>query len=289
MHRPPYAEALRLQQVALRDSRNIAASNVQQLYKDLALLTALGLVHAEPFFWGEEPAAAVMAAGESVPGDTKLSMWNLPTDSAWWYFEKPVLRSWTIDYRTKERILVPVRAMLLFWAGRQFNVTPWADSEMYPGTIFPCCLLNWPEGHTIEQMSTAEGVDVNDGSYKKAVAMPDEWTLPNFIVAALAWLDQKVVSAPAEKIERARRREYQKAVGGTGDVRVVQLRRAEGGSHGAGEGHFTCRWVVGGHWRQQPCGVARADRRLTWVHPYLKGPDGMPLREPRPKMYAVVR
>lgn len=33
------------------------------------------------------------------------------------------------------------------------------------------------------------------------------------------------------------------------------------------------RFMVRGHWRQQPCGPGREERKLTWVRPYYKGPD----------------
>lgn len=33
------------------------------------------------------------------------------------------------------------------------------------------------------------------------------------------------------------------------------------------------RYVVRGHWRQQPCGPGGKDRKLTWIAPYWKGPE----------------
>lgn len=40
---------------------------------------------------------------------------------------------------------------------------------------------------------------------------------------------------------------------------------------------FGRRWWVGGHWRQQACGAGLAQRRPTWIAPYVKGPVGAPL------------
>lgn len=37
------------------------------------------------------------------------------------------------------------------------------------------------------------------------------------------------------------------------------------------------RFVVRGHWKQQPYGPDRALRRTTWVASYIKGPEGAPL------------
>lgn len=38
--------------------------------------------------------------------------------------------------------------------------------------------------------------------------------------------------------------------------------------------HVTRRYVVRGHLRNQVCGVGRQDRRVIWVAPYWKGPEG---------------
>ncbi|GAA1008499.1 hypothetical protein ACFQWA_11840 [Streptomyces thermogriseus] len=37
------------------------------------------------------------------------------------------------------------------------------------------------------------------------------------------------------------------------------------------------RWVVSGHWRNQPYGPGRSKRRQTWIPSYVKGPEGAPL------------
>jgi len=36
---------------------------------------------------------------------------------------------------------------------------------------------------------------------------------------------------------------------------------------------LSVRYVVRGHWRQQPCGPGNTERRLTWIAPYWKGPE----------------
>lgn len=40
------------------------------------------------------------------------------------------------------------------------------------------------------------------------------------------------------------------------------------------EHRFTHRWIVRGHWRNQPFGPGRKQRRLQWIAPYIKGPEG---------------
>ena len=36
---------------------------------------------------------------------------------------------------------------------------------------------------------------------------------------------------------------------------------------------LSVRFVVRGHWRQQPCGPGGKERKLTWIAPYWKGPE----------------
>lgn len=70
-------------------------------------------------------------------------------------------------------------------------------------------------------------------------------------------------------------------------VHVVNLRRsiyegAEAGREPEVDEHgrrvYRVRWPVKGHWRSQPYGPARAYRRPTYIAPYIKGPEGAPLR-----------
>jgi hypothetical protein len=83
-------------------------------------------------------------------------------------------------------------------------------------------------------------------------------------------------------------------------VQVVELRRAERAARdaddaaepdGGSERNYSCQWVVDGHWRNQPFGPNREQRRLQWINAYVKGPDGLPLKthQARPKVFVVDR
>src|SRR5690606_27549446 len=107
----------------------------------------------------------------------------------------------------------------------------------------------------------------------------DRWILAAWVFATQV-LPQHIVSA-----SRPARRRALRVIGDRpdwGDVHVMTLRmmhRGSGEEHEGGDIHFGHRWVVRGHWRWQPCGPGRADRRLTWVRPHVKGPEGAPLVE----------
>jgi hypothetical protein len=68
-------------------------------------------------------------------------------------------------------------------------------------------------------------------------------------------------------------------------VSIIELRRPlsppREGDGSAADRQYHHRWWVGGHWRQQACGPNHADRRPKWIAPYVKGPEGAPLKKDR--------
>lgn len=83
-----------------------------------------------------------------------------------------------------------------------------------------------------------------------------------------------------ERTSRPERRRIQRAQLPERDVRVVHLRRSLGGEHDMGDGSgraYRHRWIVRGHWRNQPWGPGRELRRPVYILPHVKGPDGAPL------------
>jgi hypothetical protein len=84
----------------------------------------------------------------------------------------------------------------------------------------------------------------------------------------------------AERLPRARRRAAERA-GRPTEVKIMRLRRAQAERNaGAGSIDYSCQWVVAGHWRNQPCGPERSERRQVFIAPYVKGPEDKPLRDP---------
>lgn len=70
---------------------------------------------------------------------------------------------------------------------------------------------------------------------------------------------------------------------------MIQLRRTEAQPHPTADGEnveWSCRWIVNGHWRNQPY---KDERKLIYIMPYVKGPDDMPLKVPTHTVYQVSR
>lgn len=106
------------------------------------------------------------------------------------------------------------------------------------------------------------------------------------LLAALWTLtaQEGVASTTLQSTGRQARRRAERAGVTQGDastVRVVALRRLrprhDGPEH-ASPVHHDHRWYVRGFWRNQPVGKGRAERRLTWVRPHIRGPEGAPIK-----------
>lgn len=131
---------------------------------------------------------------------------------------------------------------------------------------------------------------------------------PNGADDAQSWLhalwmllDSEITVSSSGQLDRAARRRSQHAGLKYDDVQVITLRRARHaettGDHEPVSIDWSCRWMVQGHWRHvggyadqhhhfvpsqyrgegqvicQTCGTKGA-----WVRPYVKGPDGKPMR-----------
>lgn len=66
--------------------------------------------------------------------------------------------------------------------------------------------------------------------------------------------------------------DYQEVGASVGPI-VIQKGGEEGGEGGPGGGKPLVRFMVRGHWRRQPHGPERQERKLIWIRPHYKGAD----------------
>lgn len=77
--------------------------------------------------------------------------------------------------------------------------------------------------------------------------------------------------------DRATRKRLARAGHEPAPVRLIELRRPEGGDSSAGGGReYHHQWIVRGHWRQH-WHPKRQVHRPVWIAPHVKGPEGAPL------------
>lgn len=233
-----------------------------------------------------------MAAG-SVPEDMALTAETLPDASVWWWLGET---AWTTPF---DRQPTPVCALQVFraldgphrgQAGAQVLV--WVHRAAPPGRgvrLSPTSTCFWYDGETLAALRARLAASAECPESLRV----DLARFAPFVLAACAWLRQRVLVTDARPVERHLRRrlvrEYQLA--SEPEVRVVQLRRREHPAPAGVASHdvdWSCRWVVTGHWRHQA--YQRGARHdLKWIDPYVKGPDDKPLRMPRRTVYDVSR
>lgn len=111
--------------------------------------------------------------------------------------------------------------------------------------------------------------------------------------AGLEFLRQPFISHAPLRAARAERRRAQRSGKTLKTVYTVALRRAERRGTPAQDidhGHieWSCQWLVGGHWRNQWY-PSEGKHRPKYIMPYLKGPDGKPLKERTRTIYEARR
>lgn len=271
------------------------------------------LKRAETFDWSPTAIKACQAAAATIPCELTKLKFELtpPSSSGWWWFQEPIDGAATTTHKK-------ISAITYRWgyeldeervgkAGLIMTVYVMANDlgQMLP---VPTTVWAWYESETLHEMLARISREHDDrygpgGVYEHAPRVGKEGTLKlvanlsSFFIAACAWMEQKILVETSGHVERhARKRAERDHKVSVDKVRVVQLRRAEHRqrdepAEGTAEHvEWTCRWVVSGHWRHQPHGPAKKERKLIYISPFVKGPDDKPLREHEvKKVYEVNR
>lgn len=273
----PWITALEMQFAALRQARR---------YEDQhhpSIRHCNHLLQAECCAFTRETAAAVALASRTVPMDTVIQHDLFKQASAWWWFDEPiklpglhdridacVAISWTV-----------IGEEILLWA--------WA---IHPDTVnrdpFPALHERVVKvGSTLTELAAACSSNPDEAATKTASLLM--W---KFIIAGNVWIHQRILASSSSHVERHRRKQLARehAAPMPSDVKVIQLRRMETSPHKSsptGEMvDWTCRWIVGGHWRNQ---IYKDERKLIYIMPFVKGPPDKPLRVPTHTVYQVSR
>lgn len=130
-------------------------------------------------------------------------------------------------------------------------------------------------------------IPVTIGFFTYGASMEDDY-LSSVLQALGALMAQSLTVVAEQSADRHERRRWQRAKRPVpAPVRVVDLRRIESAGE-PGEPRavdWSCRWVVRGHWRNQP---TREGYKRVWINAFVKGPEGLPLAHGE-KVYALRR
>jgi hypothetical protein len=155
---------------------------------------------------------------------------------------------------------------------------PLPASPLSAGSVSPAGWSVWGHGDGLRDGCGRGDPDAHDWDRRVLSTL---WHL--LANPQLARVDE--VMAP----RAARRRAQRLGVSPPAAVRVLHLAPTRVGHSGGGGGSRSVRWWVSGHWRSQPYGPQRSLRRPVWIAAHVRGPQGAPLRAPRPTVVAVDR
>lgn len=295
----PWMTALEMQLSALRMARRAVSAWAGNADKDLAYQSdyeaARLLPTCQPFAWQDDTVKAVWLASKSIPADSYFSPTLLPDglQACWWWL------GWPLPIKLKDRAFTEdegfdadhITAVLVAYGPN--NTLLCVDFRMWkPHGPAATSFFVIPRGTSLAEMAGGRAITTVDG--QTAQPTPRALAMGRFILAGCAWLQQRIASCGSGHIERHRRkqiaREYDVPM--PSDVKVIQLRRTEPSAQQSRSDNshpvdWSCRWIVNGHWRNQP--YANGERKLIYIMPFVKGPDNKPLRVPSHTVYQVSR
>lgn len=232
------------------------------------------------YFWEKNIQTTVFnSAGDIKDAFTLINEVNLPKRDCWWHLERVL---GTVNPETREPDGSTINFISMGWRDNKFGFTAWMEvpSVSVPAIpIFTATVKPGDENIHVYLPSVVAGM-----AEDRALHVASQ--LLRMILAGAAWMSQKIVVTDEHPLPRSFRRHSNLTVN---TVRVIRLRRSEHKpTNGESEVEWSHRWLVNGHWRNQPYGPGKMERKLIWISPYVKGPDDKPF-VPKTDIYRVDR
>jgi hypothetical protein len=291
----PWMTALEMQAAARTAARQGAASPDKRLdiHRGMLQKAAAKLPYAVPHSWSSNIQRAVLSASQSIPSDTCLTADAIP-DTSWWWLEDPIDLPADFAPGLEMSSDESKAVALLIYKGigddgsEAIAIVSFHSLTMNNGlkVPMPMATWNWRVGSSVASLTSI----LSAAKPQEATTLAHIDTVSRFILAALTWLQQKILLTGSGAVQRHSRKQIKREHDiDAQDVKVIQLRRAEHESGAIDERsiEWSCRWIVNGHWRNQP--YKDGAHKLIYIMPYVKGPDDKPLKAPTPTVFAITR
>lgn len=238
------------------------------------------LAVSDVYIWTPKILSLVADSARSFPHGAELQRSWLHSENFFWWFGEDNLASPRFYSEGGMDRAVFVHG---FWLDGRLEIR--ATFKGKSGVV-----ASWEEGKAWDY----ERGRIDDKQLLKYTDNPRE--LRHFLVEAMIakrviaasslWLIQKIlVTQPQKRSPSDAKRDA--AAGLSGDPKIVALRAKKyAKSDGSRDVEWSCRWIVRGHWRNQYHGDGQNEP--TYILPYVKGPDGLPIRLTE-KVFAAVR
>ena len=236
---------------------------------------ARNLAAGEMFWVSADMAAVALDAAADIPGSTMLT--DLPTPNGFMVLEKPLppLDSW-IHSAGRKRTEVQLEVDSLAWttADGETKIESFCRSERVQTSIYG---TNYFEPVRYFSNYSHAYQDFSDPELGENATRLVSFLAAAAILMSTPGVATKTRSEPRTKANRKAAKKYHST-----NVTVITLNSPKSVSTEARDSagrSYTHRWLVRGHWRQQPHGIESKQRRTQWIPSYVKGPEGLPLKE----------
>lgn len=267
---------------------------IAQMKDDVNLLD-----RSNTMYWTKATTDAVLAIAPSInPQDTICSRELLHTDNGFAWFEEPWLKIET-QLRGGEMLGLLWSYVYSQHHGRELiQLSAFCKVGRWVIPIGHCRILVGDPIERIVPPALPMGLPpASDGRYSymeldRGRHTEDGVKMIRFAVCAGMFLRQKLAVVEEQRLNRPARRRLS-AAGWVGEpeVSVVLLRERERRAVAAGEGerHYdNWQWLVGGHVRQQYY-PSLGKNLPVLISPYIKGPEGKPMKPRTTPIYLVNR
>lgn len=265
----------------IKERHRIFATDQESAALADSMARALALTSAELFYVGIEMCELVMVAAKSLPEFTLAQSDPPSRDGFAWL---------SVKIKDVDPTYIPVEVVAIGWRTVKdtLQISIFIERDEAP---IPSPAVLQPYGFPIVFPLGSWEIPIDQDGSPQIIRQggPDPTTDEKgrttgvFSLAALKtlWLlmrqplSQESIQTPDRA---ARRRAQREGLSEPPLVRVIALRRPSGGSGQPGEpAQWHHRWIVRGHWRNQPYGSERQLRRPIWISPFVKGPEGAPM------------
>ena len=257
---------------------------------------------AETVYWSPEMSDMLMQVAPSLP-DWTLRLNELLPEYGFAWFAKPIPLPgsgplgldaghplvgmvWgTVLYSTDPSLGKDTKVGYL--EGDAPGVDRWviySPVVLFDGAPRLCGGSSWAEGESLSELLRLSEVSKEQRGMEWAVQ------IGKIFAASMALMQQEITVNERTPVDRSTRRRLERegwireAI-----VNVVKLRRAKRQGGGDGKSYeLTCQFVVRGHWRNQYY-PSTNEHRPIFVLPYIKGPEGAPLKAQADRVFEVVR
>jgi hypothetical protein len=235
---------------------------------------ARNLAAGDMFWVSADMVALALDAASDVPGFTPGT--DLPATHGIIVLEKPLppLKTWIVTPDARQ-VEMDLTVDVLTWTvleGMVFIESYCRGAQvpdrLYEAVLEPVCFFRGDA----DKFFAADDSGVDSNSHR----------MMEFLAAASHLMSNPSVAARSTSTPKTPAARKAAKKGQTSTVTVVDLRaphHVETGETSDTGRVYTHRWIVRGHWRNQAHGKHHAQRRITWVPSYTKGPAGKPLKE----------